>query len=307
MTVQLKLPGGITLGVDRAQAAALGAQIATLGLQQSTTTQPSSGGGPAIPDDHPIWEQHSGGDPHSVAPEWSSDDLPLAEAFYAGLKGKALTFFDILIDNPGQTLTVDDISALAPKNVLPNKFSIAGSISGLRKAHEQSGRRYPFYWWEGAPAKYAMKLGVALLFSRARENSSPMFELQDAERQPIATSVNAERAGSNGAFRATVLLRIKNRGSIAAENVEVELRVRERSEDYSSKITDIGTPDHVHATVLPSGSIQRVRRIAPGKHQTLQPIEISGPEDFKAHIADIEYRITSEVSKPVVGAFTVHR
>lgn len=36
-------------------------------------------------------------------------------------------------------------------------------ISGLHRAHQESVRRYPFYWWFGNPTSYAMKPSVAVL------------------------------------------------------------------------------------------------------------------------------------------------
>ncbi len=119
-----------------------------------------------LDDNHSTWEQHSGGDGH-YGPEWKSEDLAAAEAFYVSISGKAKVFMDLLIDHPGQLLDVDRICALHP-DVFDGSSSIAGSLSGLHQAHEASGRRYPFYWWEGSPTSYSMKPLVANLFYRAR-------------------------------------------------------------------------------------------------------------------------------------------
>ena len=46
----------------------------------------------------------------------------------------------------------------------------AATENGLYRSHQASGRRYPFYWWEGRPTRYAMKPSVAVLFRQARAN-----------------------------------------------------------------------------------------------------------------------------------------
>src|SRR5689334_3376839 len=54
-----------------------------------------------LDDDHPLWDQHSGGDGHRRDPEWDSDgDLARAEAFYVRARGKGRVFLDLLIDRP---------------------------------------------------------------------------------------------------------------------------------------------------------------------------------------------------------------
>jgi hypothetical protein len=122
----------------------------------------------ALDDDHPLWNRHSGGSGHEGI-EWTLDDVTEAEAFYASVKGKAKDFMDVLIDRPGQPLDVDEIVKICPK-VFQGSRSIAGALNGLRLAKEASGRRYPFYWWEGNPSRYAMKPSVAEVFRQARRN-----------------------------------------------------------------------------------------------------------------------------------------
>jgi hypothetical protein len=125
--------------------------------------------GLVLPDDHPLWEQHTGLGGHRDHPEWvAAADQASAEAFYQPLRGKAKVLFDILIDHPGQQLTVHDICRLSG-GVFTGSRSIAGAINGLRLSYEASGRRYPFYWWEGRPARYAMKASVANLFRQVRD------------------------------------------------------------------------------------------------------------------------------------------
>jgi hypothetical protein len=119
-----------------------------------------------LDDGHPLWDKHSGGSGHE-GPEWTLADLAKAEAFYASLQGKAKAFIDLLIDRPGQVLDVDQILEILP-NVFDGSRSVAGALSGLHLAKEASGRRYPFYWWQGNPSRYAMKPSVAEVFRQAR-------------------------------------------------------------------------------------------------------------------------------------------
>ena len=119
-----------------------------------------------LADNHPLWDRHSGGDRHA-APEWTGRDANLADAFYAEVRGKAKVFLDLLLDHPGRQLSADDLIAAAP-DVFTSAFSVAGAVNGLRLAQEASGRRYPFYWWEGTPSRYAVKPSVAALFNQVR-------------------------------------------------------------------------------------------------------------------------------------------
>lgn len=126
-----------------------------------------------LPDDHPLWEHHTGLGGHRDHPEWDPEsDLAAAQAFYQLIKDKAKIFFDLLIDHPGQQLNVEDIRRLTG-DVFSGPHSIAGAISGLHRSYQVSGRRYPFYWWEGQPTCYAMKPGVAKLFLQARDSVGP--------------------------------------------------------------------------------------------------------------------------------------
>jgi uncharacterized protein DUF6416 len=117
-----------------------------------------------IRDDHPLWEQHSGLQGHRGR-EWDQSDTAEAEAFYLATGGKAKIFLDLLIDHPGELLDVERICALRP-DTFSGSRSIAGALNGLYRAHQASGRRYPFYWWAGSPSRYAMKPSVARLFGR---------------------------------------------------------------------------------------------------------------------------------------------
>lgn len=167
--VFLTIGNGIELRMSRAQAEALVRGWRRQLDQVASSSVVESGAGLVLPDDHPLWERHSGLDGHRDSPEWDEDaELAAAEAFYQPIKGKAKVFFDLLIDHPGQQLTVDDLCRLAD-GVFSGSRSIAGAIYGLYRSHQASGRRYPFYWWEGQPTCYAMKPSVAKLFSQARD------------------------------------------------------------------------------------------------------------------------------------------
>ncbi|WP_421119850.1 DUF6416 domain-containing protein [Aquihabitans daechungensis] len=116
------------------------------------------------------WDAHSGGTGHE-GPEWTERDLAEAEAFYAKLSGKGKLFFDLLLDRPGQQLSVDDLIA-ASAGEFTSSFSVAGAINGLSLPHKASGRRFPFYWWKGTPTSYAVKVSVAAVFNAARAKAA---------------------------------------------------------------------------------------------------------------------------------------
>lgn len=122
-----------------------------------------------LDDDHPMWTQHAGLDGHRIKPEWTLADLERAQAFYGEIDGKAKILLDLLIDHPGCVLSVDDLRRLSG-GVFTNSFSVAGSTRHLHGSYQESGRRYPFYWWKGKPSSYAMKPSVAKLFHQARNS-----------------------------------------------------------------------------------------------------------------------------------------
>jgi hypothetical protein len=158
---------GVELALDADTAASLRAQLnSRLGDMPNGVLASHDAASLVIGDDHPLWEQHSGQEGHRGR-EWESSDLAEAETFYLATGGKAKVFLNLLIDTPGQLLDVDRICALRP-DTFSGSRSIAGALNGLYRAHQASGRRYPFYWWAGSPARYAMKPSVARLFRRAR-------------------------------------------------------------------------------------------------------------------------------------------
>lgn len=158
MTVTVSLAAGVDLVLADAVAARVADQLAQQVVDATVTA--------VLDDDHPLWERHSGGSGHDGT-EWTAGDEDLAEAFYRRIKGKAKLFFDLLLDHPGTQLTVDGLIE-ASEGEFTSSFSVAGAINGLRLPHTASGRRYPFYWWEGTPTRYAVKPSVAAVFNAAR-------------------------------------------------------------------------------------------------------------------------------------------
>jgi hypothetical protein len=168
--IVVSLVDGVELRMTAQSARRIQAQLADQLDGRPKPTEPAEPHGLVLSDDHPLWEQHTGLGGHRDHPEWVAEsDLAAAQTFYGTVDGKAKVFLDILIDHPGLQLSVDDICARAG-GVFTGSRSIAGAINGLRKSYESSGRRYPFYWWEGRPARYAMKESVAELFQQARSD-----------------------------------------------------------------------------------------------------------------------------------------
>jgi hypothetical protein len=166
MTLTLHLANNLDLVVDDTTAESLAEQLHAAGFTSGDPerrTSPEQFG-----DTHQIWSSHSGGIGHYEQPEWDENDSALAEAYYAQIRGKAKTFLDLLIDHPGRRLSTEQIRRLAP-DVFETDHAIAGSIKGLAKPTFASGRRYPFYWWKTRPTSYAMKPGVAAVFTAARD------------------------------------------------------------------------------------------------------------------------------------------
>lgn len=127
-------------------------------------------------DDDPRWDAHSGGNGHRGT-EWDSGDGARATAFYESLTGNAKVILDLMIDRPGESLDADwladQLRPPAPGDTQQRRrLLVSGSLSALRRPYVKSGRRYPFYWWQGTrgePTRYAMKPSVANLFRAARE------------------------------------------------------------------------------------------------------------------------------------------
>jgi hypothetical protein len=121
----------------------------------------------------PRWAECSGEVGHR-GPEWQPEDLERAAVFLAELAPQALRVFEYLLRNPGREIHCTELvtEALGGSNEVDPARRVAGVLSGMSKAHGNSGRRYPFCWWEapegGAGATYAVRPSVAAVFLAAR-------------------------------------------------------------------------------------------------------------------------------------------
>ncbi|MER5530892.1 DUF6416 domain-containing protein [Streptomyces sp. NPDC002677] len=122
----------------------------------------------------PRWAEHSGEQGHNGAPEWGPEDLERAAAFLAELAPQARRVFEYLLRNPGRVIHCTELvdKVLDGPNEGDPARRVAGVLSGMSKARGNSGRRYPFYWWEapegGAGATYAARPSVAAVFLATR-------------------------------------------------------------------------------------------------------------------------------------------
>lgn len=122
----------------------------------------------------PRWSAHSGEAGHHDAPEWGPADLERAAAFLAELPSQAGRVLEYLLRNPGRTIHCTELvdKVLGGPNEGDPARRVAGVLSGMTKAHHNSGRRYPFYWWEApegsAGATYAVRPSMAAVFLAAR-------------------------------------------------------------------------------------------------------------------------------------------
>lgn len=157
--------GGITLLMSRGEAAAMAAQLAEVGI----TAEPAVDDNVmVIGDDHPMWKLHSGGDSHN-GPDWGPGDEQLAQGQYR-LPPLTAVFHDVLVDHPGQLLSVEDLRRIT-NDALSSRHVIAGALSGYSQWCTRLNRRFPFYWWEGRDgesSRYAMQARVAALFRASR-------------------------------------------------------------------------------------------------------------------------------------------
>ncbi len=157
--------GGVTLLLDRADAASAAAQLAQAGFLAEVAPVD----GPLIiGDDHPLWSMHSGGKRHE-GQEWEPGDVDLAQT-QDQLPPLTSIFHRTLVDYPGQLLSVPELPRLT-EGRLSSPRVIAGALSGYGKWCDQMNRRFPFEWWEnseGGPSTYAMRHRVAAVFRHAR-------------------------------------------------------------------------------------------------------------------------------------------
>ncbi|MEH0648813.1 DUF6416 domain-containing protein [Streptomyces scabiei] len=96
-----------------------------------------------------------------------------AGKFLADLAPQARQMFEYLLRNPGRKIHCTELVDMAlggPNEDAPAQ-RVAGVMRGMHKAHSNSGRRLPFYWWEApegsAGATYAVRPSVAAVFLAA--------------------------------------------------------------------------------------------------------------------------------------------
>lgn len=126
-----------------------------------------------LAEDDGRWVTHSGEAGH-YGTEWGPADLERAAVFLGELAPQALHVFEYLLRNPGRRIHCTELvhMALNGADDADPARRIAGVLSGMSKAHDNSERRYPFVWWEApqgrAGATYAVRPSVAAVFLAAR-------------------------------------------------------------------------------------------------------------------------------------------
>ena len=122
----------------------------------------------------PRWAEHSGEEGHYRDPEWGPEDVERAAVFLIELAPQARELFAYLLRHPGREIHCTELADKAlggPTDADPAR-RVAGAVSGMSKAHSNSERRYPFYWWKApegsAGATYAVRPSVAAVFLAAQ-------------------------------------------------------------------------------------------------------------------------------------------
>jgi hypothetical protein len=148
-------------------------------------------------DTDPLWDTFSGREGHRDGPDWTAADGQLAAEFYAACQNSARRLLDLLIDRPGQLLESDWIDGqIFGPNARDNtnrRNAVASSVGGLAGAQIQSGRRYPYKWFEGrngSPSQYGMKHYVAALFREARDPAREPGRPNDWNAAEVAAIVD---------------------------------------------------------------------------------------------------------------------
>lgn len=119
------------------------------------------------------WGEHSGGTGHDGT-EWGPADVERAAVFLDELAPQALLVFEHLLRNPGREFHCTELvdEALGGASGVDPAYRVAGVLSGMRRARDNSERRYPFAWWEAPQgrtgATYAVRPSVAAVFLAAR-------------------------------------------------------------------------------------------------------------------------------------------
>jgi hypothetical protein len=121
-----------------------------------------------LPEDHAMWDHHSGGDRHNGEPWMLPEAVDDARSTRRYLPAKASAVFELLLSEPGRLFTSEEI--VKAVGSLKSAAAVAGSLNGFVKPKKQNGRPFPFYWWEGAdgkPTRFAVRPSVAKVFIAA--------------------------------------------------------------------------------------------------------------------------------------------
>ncbi|MFE1287094.1 DUF6416 domain-containing protein [Streptomyces sp. NPDC058751] len=100
--------------------------------------------------------------------------------FLAELAPQARQMLEYLLRAPGRTIHCTELAdkVLGGPGQGDAARRVAGVVSGMGKAHGNSGRRYPFYWWAApggsAGATYAVRPSVAAVFLAAQLGEWPI-------------------------------------------------------------------------------------------------------------------------------------
>lgn len=124
--------------------------------------------GLVLPEDHPMWEHHTGGKAYSRK-EWQRGDEVRAKALLMDLDARARVFFEILLDHPGYLVDADNLRRQAPATFGARR-SLANCLKEFTAPCTRFNRRLPFYAWErrGAPTRYAVRPSVGRVFHAAK-------------------------------------------------------------------------------------------------------------------------------------------
>lgn len=150
-----------------------------------------------LSDTDPLWDTFNGGAGHRDWPDWTAADGQLAADFYAATRSTARRLLDLWIDRPGELLESDWIDGqifgrdgTEPTN---GRNAVASAIRGMTGPRIQSGRRYPYKWFEGlsgAPSRYGMKHYVAALFREARGPAGEPGRKDDWAAAEVAATID---------------------------------------------------------------------------------------------------------------------
>jgi hypothetical protein len=188
--------------------------------------------------------------------EWGPNDRARAEEFYASLRGYTKLFFDLLMDHPGEGIDADQITAYfaqhSPKgNNVPNRLSVAASLTPVSRRCRSSGLPVPYDRWagaNGAASVYAIKPTVARLFRDARMKIDPSYSEKtrrtgwsDADvRATIADYLEmlAEEASGRHYSKAAHRRKLRQQLNAARTDSAIEFEYQ----NISAAMLDLGLP-----------------------------------------------------------------